>query len=229
MSFLIIDSAMNACSVGVFEPLTDLMLAQRVLDMPRGQAEHLIPMIVEVLQEAGKAFADLTAIAVTTGPGAFTGMRIGLSAAKSLALALDLPCIGVDTFQAIFKSYQIDHQCDEGMFYGVLLETKRQDFYFQLFGASGALVGEAIADMPERVMDIIGDRHCVMIGDAFDRFQDHAQSQRITRHYMNSPAPLAIAKSAKTLWVHKNISADPIYLRPPDVSLSKIKQRQIGD
>ncbi len=229
MSLLIIDSAMNACSVGVFDPMTDVMLAECVLDMPRGQAEHLMPMVVEVLQEAGKEFADLTAVAVTTGPGAFTGMRIGLSAAKSLALALDLPCIGVDTFQAIFRSYQIDHQCDEGMFYGVLLETKRQDFYFQLFYASGAPVGERLADMPERVMDIIGDRHCVMIGDAFERFQGQVQSKYITEHYMSSPAPLAIAKTAKALWERKEVCSDPIYLRPPDVSLSKIKQRQIGD
>lgn len=69
--------------------------------MQRGQAEHLMPMLEEVLAEARLGWADLDAIAVGTGPGNFTGIRIGVAAARGLALGLGRPAIGVSTLEAI--------------------------------------------------------------------------------------------------------------------------------
>lgn len=69
--------------------------------MQRGQAERLAPMAREVGQAAGIAFSQLDRVAVTTGPGSFTGVRVGLSFARALALALAKPCIGVSTLEAL--------------------------------------------------------------------------------------------------------------------------------
>ena len=69
--------------------------------MQRGQAERLAPMVREVMEKAGVAFAALDRIAVTKGPGSFTGVRVGLSFARALALALGKPCIGVSTLEAL--------------------------------------------------------------------------------------------------------------------------------
>lgn len=78
----------------------DVVVASRAVDMARGQAEHLMPLLEEVLGEGAAAWADLSAIGVGIGPGNFTGIRISVSAARGLALGLGIPSIGVSTFDA---------------------------------------------------------------------------------------------------------------------------------
>ncbi|MFO7856690.1 MAG: tRNA (adenosine(37)-N6)-threonylcarbamoyltransferase complex dimerization subunit type 1 TsaB, partial [Paracoccaceae bacterium] len=72
--------------------------------MPRGQAERLMPMIAEALEAAGLVPADLAAVAVCTGPGNFTGVRIGVAAARGLALALAVPAVGVPRLDALAEA-----------------------------------------------------------------------------------------------------------------------------
>ena len=80
--------------------LGDRVLAQRFEEGSRGQAERLMPMLEEILSEAGKTWAQLTAIGVGIGPGNFTGIRIAVSAARGLALGLRIPAVGIDGFDA---------------------------------------------------------------------------------------------------------------------------------
>jgi len=79
----------------------DTVLSRRIEPMKKGQAERLFPMLEEMLAEAEKGWPDLDRIAVCTGPGNFTGVRISVAAARGLALALDIPAIGVSTFEAL--------------------------------------------------------------------------------------------------------------------------------
>ena len=78
----------------------DKVLAQAELAMAKGQAEALLPLLERVLAEAGKGWGDLDALAVGTGPGNFTGIRLAVSAARGLALGLNIPAIGVTIFDA---------------------------------------------------------------------------------------------------------------------------------
>jgi tRNA threonylcarbamoyl adenosine modification protein YeaZ len=79
----------------------DRVLARRDEAMGRGQAERLLPMLEELLAEAGVGWADLGGLAVCTGPGNFTGLRLGVAAARGLALPLDIPAVGVTRFEAL--------------------------------------------------------------------------------------------------------------------------------
>ena len=79
----------------------DTILASRSEDMGRGQAERLMPLLQEVLSEAGVTWGDLARLGVGIGPGNFTGIRISVAAARGLALALDIPAIGISTFDVI--------------------------------------------------------------------------------------------------------------------------------
>jgi tRNA threonylcarbamoyladenosine biosynthesis protein TsaB len=96
---LAIDTCLNACSAAVVAG--EQVLARRSEVMTRGQSERLAPLVQETMAEAGVAFAALDRIGVTVGPGSFTGLRVGLAFARSLALALDRPCLGVSTLKAL--------------------------------------------------------------------------------------------------------------------------------
>ena len=105
-----------------------------VEDMATGQAERLFPALDELLARASVTYDDLTRIAVTTGPGSFTGLRIGLSAARGLGLALNVPVIGVPTLLAL----SLDCGCNAA---AVLLDARRDEAYFQLFSGPAIPVG----------------------------------------------------------------------------------------
>jgi tRNA threonylcarbamoyladenosine biosynthesis protein TsaB len=99
MIVLALDTCLDACSVAVCVDGSPLATASEV--MARGHQERLAPMAQEVMQQAGLAFAALDRIAVTVGPGSFTGLRVGLAFAKGLALALERPCIGVGALETL--------------------------------------------------------------------------------------------------------------------------------
>lgn len=101
MKILSLDTAMAACSVAVVDRDHPLPLAEAFHAMERGHAEALAPMVAKVMQAAGLSFAGIDRIAVTAGPGTFTGVRIGLSFARGLGLARGIPVIGIDSLSAI--------------------------------------------------------------------------------------------------------------------------------
>src|SRR6201996_9685784 len=100
MLILAIDTAMDACAACILDTEAGKLIAQESQAMKRGHAEALMPLIARVVREAGIGFAGLDRIAVTTGPGSFTGLRVGLSAARGIALAAGKPVLGVTTLTA---------------------------------------------------------------------------------------------------------------------------------
>src|ERR1700731_2627304 len=100
MLILAIDTALDACAAGVLDTDAGRLIAQESQAMKRGHAEALMPLIARVIKEAGIAFASLDRIAATPGPGSFPGLRVGLSAARGIALAADKPVVGLTTLAA---------------------------------------------------------------------------------------------------------------------------------
>src|SRR6476619_1453399 len=100
MLILAIDTALDACAAGVLDTDAGKLIAQESQAMKRGHAEALMPLIARVMKESGVAFTALDRIAVTTGPGSFTGLRVGLSAARGIALAAQKAIVGVTTLTA---------------------------------------------------------------------------------------------------------------------------------
>jgi tRNA threonylcarbamoyladenosine biosynthesis protein TsaB len=103
-------------------------------DIAQGHAELLFSRLEALLERNNTAYADLSRIAVTTGPGSFTGLRIGLSAARGLGLALDIPVLGINSFAALSLSIP------ENMEAVVLIDARRGEMYrHEFLGPAGAL------------------------------------------------------------------------------------------
>lgn len=101
MTLLAIDCAASLCAACVYDQARDTELGREVRDIGKGHAEQLMDVIAKALAAGGKAYADLDRIAVSVGPGSFTGVRVGVSTARGLALALKIPAVGVTTLEAI--------------------------------------------------------------------------------------------------------------------------------
>lgn len=98
-AILAFDTSAAHCAAALLSG--DRLLALRTEPMEKGQAERLMPLLEEVLAAGGRTWADLDALAVGTGPGNFTGVRIAVAAARGLALALGKPAVGVSRFEAL--------------------------------------------------------------------------------------------------------------------------------
>jgi tRNA threonylcarbamoyl adenosine modification protein YeaZ len=148
MRLLAIDTALAACSAAVYDAGSRELLALESLEMVRGHAEALLPLVARVMQAAQSRFVDLQRVAVTTGPGSFTGLRVGISAARAIALASGFPAIGVTTLEAYAAPY---FDLEEGAV-AVAIDARHRHVYLQVFGADGrTLVAPQVASLAEAV------------------------------------------------------------------------------
>jgi tRNA threonylcarbamoyl adenosine modification protein YeaZ len=145
MRVLAIDTALEACSAAVLDTDRGEITAEDTLPMVRGHAEAVMPLIARVMDLAGVEFVDLDRIAVTTGPGSFTGLRVGISAARGIALAAGKPAIGLSTL-AGFAAPLIAE--DDSTHVVAAIDARHDQVYLQVFGVGGrTLVAPRIATL----------------------------------------------------------------------------------
>src|SRR5262249_39088435 len=132
MRVLAIDTALAACSAAVFDSEHATIVASETLPMTRGHAEAVMPLIARVMDRAGIEFAALARIAVTFGPGSFTGLRVGIAAARGIALATGKPAVGLSTL-AGFAAPLISE--DDSRQVVAAIDARHGHVYLQVFGS----------------------------------------------------------------------------------------------
>ena len=219
MNILAIDTCMAACSAAVLRTGPDERLFRRFERMDRGHAEALFPMIGAVMAEAGLAFAALDCIAVTLGPGTFTGVRAGLAAARGLALAVKVPVAGAGSLAVMAMGCVSEiGESLRGEGFMVARDARRGEIYCQCFDMRGQALceaeimaaGEAAEKLPAAMNLIVGSGSAAVAGEGQrckrrliaelpDLLPDAGQLARFALHLPHCEQPPA-----------------PLYLRAPD-------------
>jgi tRNA threonylcarbamoyladenosine biosynthesis protein TsaB len=202
---LAIDTCLFACSAAVVQD--GAVLAGRVEPMSRGHQERLAPLVAEVMAEAGGVgFDQLDRIAVTVGPGSFTGLRVGLAFAKGLSAALAIPAVGVGSLEALAQPHK-------GRVFAVL-DAKRGQVYLQAF-ADGAAVSAPdalpIETAAARVAELAPD---LLVGTGAALLAQMRPSAQAIAVDHADPAAIAALGASRS-----PVPPRPLYLRAPDAKL----------
>ena len=134
MKILALDTAASWCSVAVYDSDGDLVLADVSENIGKGHAEVLMTYVERALTEAKLSLSDMDRVAVNIGPGSFTGVRIGVSAARGFALALGVPALGITAFEALAAESRLTNPEKPVL---VLLDAHRGEIYAQSIDAKG--------------------------------------------------------------------------------------------
>lgn len=220
MIILAIDTAGAACSAALWRD--GAILAQRVEPMTRGQAERLMPLVRSLTDGAGVSLRDVDLFAVSTGPGAFTGLRIGLAASAGMALAAGRPIVGIDNFQTAARAVPKDRIAGATLL--VALDSRRSEIFAQPFDDSLSPVAEPACLAPDDLPAILPAGPVLVTGDAaaiaaeaIVRARDPGQIAVFESAGPADPTILAALAAERA----DRASADapaPLYLRPPDAT-----------
>jgi tRNA threonylcarbamoyladenosine biosynthesis protein TsaB len=214
MRILAIDTSCGAASVAVVEGGRAAPLAVMSRPMARGHADALPLMVEEVMRGIDGGFPSLTRIAVATGPGSFTGIRIGLAMARAMGLALAIPVVGVSTLAAFAAPLLSEPRTG---IIAAAIDARHGSVYFQLFEASGRPLGPPRCDTPRECVRAIGAGPAWLAGDAAALVASEAQRAGLPYDLDAArAAPDIVAVAWMGLAVDPSISpARPVYVKPP--------------
>jgi tRNA threonylcarbamoyladenosine biosynthesis protein TsaB len=216
MLILAIDTALDACAAAVLDTNANKLIAQEQQPMKRGHAEALMPLIARVMKACGLPFVALDRIAVTTGPGSFTGLRVGLSAARGIGLAANKPVVGVTTLTA-YAAPVVSQNAEQPVLSAI--DARHDQVYFQVVAGDGtSLLRARVGSIDEAVeTSRYGALH--LVGNA---------AQLLSQRWPAKATPpfkveaLAAPDITWVAWLGAAVNpesapARPYYLRAPDV------------
>ncbi|MEJ6781801.1 tRNA (adenosine(37)-N6)-threonylcarbamoyltransferase complex dimerization subunit type 1 TsaB [Aminobacter sp. Piv2-1] len=211
MILLAIDCAASLCAASVYDTEAGKEIGRSVRDLGKGHAEHLMAVIDEALAQAEKAYADLGRIAVSTGPGSFTGVRVGVSAARGFSLALKIPAVGVTTLEAL--ALETRHALGPRPVFAAL-DAGRDEIHAALYDGHGAVLREPAVLTLGEAAAVASSGQTVLAGTAAQLVAGAADKPfefgpMLATADIGTYARLAAAKAPGD-------RPKPVYLRAPD-------------
>ena len=221
MKILSLDTAMAACSVAVVDTESARSLAAAFLPMERGHAEALPPMVAEVMTASGLGFSEIDRIAVTTGPGTFTGVRIGLAFARGLGLARGIAVIGIDSLSAIAAN-----EPSLGPLL-VVSDARNDEIYAASFDAGGQQIAAPYVTTAEKA-GVEAAAGAIVLGTAAQAVVA-ASGRKDLVLSAASHLPVAAQFAAIAAGLIPGAMPSPLYLRAPDAKPQQMALRKIGE
>ncbi|MEC9369558.1 MAG: tRNA (adenosine(37)-N6)-threonylcarbamoyltransferase complex dimerization subunit type 1 TsaB [Pseudomonadota bacterium] len=216
MNVLAVDTSLRACSAAVRRDDGEIFAAFRAME--RGHAEALMPMIADVVARSGLGWPQLKRIAVTTGPGTFTGVRIGIAAARGLALATGA-ALFAQTSLAVLAAGAIARRDSRADAMLALSDARRGECYAQVFRGDARPLSDARLLPLAKAVSLLpeGTRSVVLCGSAAHALAESASDALPAIAAIDDREPEAAAlamMAAGAGWT--SLDAKPLYLRPPD-------------
>ena len=214
MRVLAIDTALGACAAAVLDAQRGAIVASESIAMARGHAEAIMPVIARVMDAARYEFGDLNRIAVTVGPGSFTGLRVGISAARGIALAAGKPAIGLSTLSALAAPH-VAMRSESTIIAAV--DARNEQVYFQLFAPNGVTIVTPRLDRVRAAVRAVPVGPTVITGSG--------AALLAAQWPAGSPPPFVEVNAAPDIgWIARLGAAaqdegappKPLYLRSPD-------------
>lgn len=224
MKILAFDTTMAACSAAVvrFENGEAQVMSAHHETRTRGHAEVLVPMIGEVMAQASVSFGDLDRIAVTVGPGTFTGVRVGVATARGMAVASGLPVVGITTFEAVAAGVAASPGAEHRPI-ACVFDARRDEVYVQCFTAGLVALTEPQALPYRDAGELITAHQPVLVGTGVHLVMPLEDGDRASvpiADVADQPTAVLVAERA-ALGVPATGPPVPLYLRPPDAKLPK--------
>jgi len=210
MKILAADTALGACSVAVLEDAQ--VLAHAFELMERGHAERLAPMAAEVMQNARLSFKEIDRLAVSTGPGTFTGQRVGIAFMRALRVALKKPLVGITTLAAMQQAARSETGLDRAV---ALHDARRDEVYLEVDGEPAVLPFQQAIALLAPVQ-----RGLVLAGTAAPSVKDELKEAILS--HIRQPDALWVGRLARHM-ATQDRAPEPLYLRPPDAKLPSLR------
>jgi len=219
VNILALDTCLGACSAAVVQSGVGApKIFGRFERRERQHAETIIPMIETVLAEALTGWPELDAIAVTSGPGSFTGVRVGVSTARGFALALAKPLIAANSLDVMARQ-AADTLDPDAVHFAVAVDARRGEVYFALYDSAGKALSEPAAVTPQQALSsLISMGAKLVVGSGAALVRDACEPDGPTPDI----AMPDLQPDAQTLGVMAleipplEQPLRPLYLRPPD-------------
>ncbi|SDE61166.1 tRNA (adenosine(37)-N6)-threonylcarbamoyltransferase complex dimerization subunit type 1 TsaB [Rhodospira trueperi] len=212
---LALDTSGRACGVCVWHDGAVLARADRAME--HGHAEALAPMAGQVLADAGLSVQDLAAIAVTVGPGSFTGLRVGLAFSRGLALAAGCPVLGFASTAVLAVMAAPTEPRDAPI--AVIVDARRAEVFLHLFDSGALSMGDPVSLPPDRALAMVPNGPVRLFGDGVGLLpMPLPPGALIAPDAARPPDPAALAEFAAT---HPGQAGPPrpLYVRAPDATL----------
>ncbi len=213
MIVLALDTALAACSVCLFDAQRDKVIASESAMLGKGHAEALLPMLERVIAKLDGGWSAVDRIGVVVGPGSYTGLRVGIAAARAVALATGRPAIGVTTLAALAAPLV---GVSEEVPIAAAIDARHGNLFFQLFSPDGHPLGEPAALSLTEAAQRIGDRPVHLVGSASPALHSVvSQTGGVARSSLAEAAPdiVCVAKLAAAA-DPKASPPDPVYVKP---------------
>ena len=212
---LALDTALGACSACVLDTGEFAALARETILMERGHAEALLPLVDRVVSQAEGGFGALDRVAVTVGPGSYTGLRVGIAAARAIGLAAGVPVVGVATLAAYLAPLMAS---ESRRLLGAAIDAKHGQIYLQAVAPGGrTIVAPALMPLRDAVR-LLGSGPVALAGSGAPMLANECWAQGVEATVMEAPLAPDIAWVARIGALAKPASAlpKPLYLRGPD-------------